>query len=141
MDVELLFDATELDTGDYYASITVHSNDPVTPSVVVPVHMIVSTTVGVEDELFTPLVFNLEQNYPNPFNPSTMIKYSIPELSKVRLTLFNLLGEEVTTLVNEEKIAGNYSVEFNATSLPSGVYFYQLKAGSYIETKKMLLLK
>ncbi len=63
-----------------------------------------------------PLVFNLYQNYPNPFNPSTTIKYSMPESSKVKLTLFNLLGEEVTTLVNEEKTAGNYSVEFNAAS-------------------------
>ena len=85
--------------------------------------------------------FYLEQNYPNPFNPSTIIKYAIPELSKVKLTLFNLLGEEVTTLVNEEKVAGNYSVEFNASSLPSGVYFYQLKAGDFIDTKKMILIK
>lgn len=141
MDIELLFDATEVDIGDYYASVIIYSNDPVTPSVVVPIHMKVSTTVGVSDELNTPLVFNLYQNYPNPFNPSTTIKYSIPELSKVRLTLFNLLGEEVTTLVNEEKIAGNYSVEFNASSAPSGVYFYQLKAGEYIQTKKMILIK
>ncbi len=85
--------------------------------------------------------FYLEQNYPNPFNPSTKIKYSVPELAMVKLTLFNLLGEEVTTLVNEEKNAGNYSVEFNAASLPSGVYFYQLKAGEFISTKKMILIK
>jgi hypothetical protein len=85
--------------------------------------------------------YTLYQNYPNPFNPSTTIKYSIPELSKVKLTLFNLLGEEVTTLVNEEKVAGNYTVEFNAASLPSGVYFYQLRAGDYMSVKKMLLIK
>jgi hypothetical protein len=141
MDVELLFDATEVDTGDYYATVIVKSNDPFTPSVIVPIHMIVSTSVGVDDKLNTPLAFNLAQNYPNPFNPSTTIKYSIPELSKVKLTLFNLLGEEVTTLVNEEKIAGNYTVEFNASALPSGVYFYQLRAGEYTAVKKMLLLK
>ena len=141
MNIELLFDATELDTGDYYASIIVKSNDPVNPSLVVPIHMIVSTTVGVEDDLNNPLVFNLFQNYPNPFNPSTTIKYSIPEASKVKLTLFNLLGEVLKTLVNEEREAGNYSIELNAASLPSGVYFYQLKAGSFVETKKMLLLK
>ena len=141
MDVELLFDATEVDTGDYYASVIVKSNDPFTPSVVVPIHMIVSSSVGIEGELNMPLTFNLYQNYPNPFNPSTTIKYSIPELSKVRLTLFNLLGEEITTLVNEEKNAGNYSVEFNASALPSGVYFYRIQAGSFVETKKMLLLK
>ena len=87
------------------------------------------------------LEYNLDQNYPNPFNPYTKIKYSIPEMSKVSLTLFNLLGEEVTTLVNEEKTAGNYTVEFIASSLPSGVYFYQLKAGEYTSVKKMILLK
>ena len=141
MDIELVFDATEVDTGDYYASIIVNSNDPFTPSVVVPIHMIVSSTVGIEDNLNIPLAFNLYQNYPNPFNPRTTIKYSIPELSKVKLTLFNLLGEEVTTLVNEEKNAGNYSVEFNAATLPSGVYFYQLKAGEFISSKKMVLMK
>ena len=141
MDIELLFDATEVDSGDFYASIIINSSDPFTPSVVVPIHMIVSSTVGVGDELNTPSTFNLYQNYPNPFNPSTTIKYSIPELSKVKLALFNLLGEEVTTLVNEEKNVGNYSVEFNAVALPSGVYFCQLRAGSFIQTKKMLLLK
>jgi hypothetical protein len=97
--------------------------------------------VSVDDETTQPTEFILQQNYPNPFNPSTTIRYSIPELSKVKLTLFNLLGEEVTTFVNEEKNAGNYTVEFNASSLPSGVYFYQLRAGFFTETKKMLLLR
>jgi hypothetical protein len=94
----------------------------------------------VEDNL-QPIVYSLEQNYPNPFNPTTVIKYSIPEISKVSLTLFNILGEEVATLVNEEKVADYYTVECNAASLPSGVYFYQLRADNYISTKKMLLLK
>ena len=97
--------------------------------------------VGVEEELRNPISFTLEQNYPNPFNPSTTIKYSIAEPGKVKLTLYNLLGEEVKTIVDEEKITGNYSVDFNAADLPSGVYFYQLRAGNFIETKKMLLLK
>ncbi|MBK9097731.1 MAG: choice-of-anchor D domain-containing protein [bacterium] len=141
MDIELLFNATELDTGDYYAAVIVKSNDPFTPSVIVPIHMKVSTSVGVGDGLNTPMVFNLDQNYPNPFNPNTTIKYSIPELSKVKLTLFNLLGEEITTLVNEEKVAGNYSIEFSAASLPSGVYFYRIQAGSFVDTKKMILIK
>ena len=88
-----------------------------------------------------PTEFTLFQNYPNPFNPSTKIKYSIPEISKIQLTLFNLLGEEIITLVNDEKSAGNYSVDFNASSLPSGVYFYQLKAGEFIQIKKMILIK
>jgi hypothetical protein len=85
--------------------------------------------------------FYISQNYPNPFNPSTTIKYSVPEMSKVMLKLYNLLGEEVATLVNEEKVAGYYTIEFNAANLPSGVYFYQLKAGDFIQTGKMMLLK
>jgi hypothetical protein len=96
--------------------------------------------VGVEDEL-KPLTFSLEQNYPNPFNPSTTIKYSIPEASKVILKLYNLLGEEVATLVNEEKVAGYYMVEFNAVNLPSGVYFYRIQAGHFVQTRKMILMK
>ena len=103
--------------------------------------MLVLTTNGIRTEPEIPASFNLFQNYPNPFNPTTTIKYSLPEVSKVSLTLFNLLGEEVTTLVNEEKLAGNYTVEFDATNLPSGVYFYKIQAGSFIETKKMILLK
>jgi len=83
----------------------------------------------------------LEQCYPSPFNPTTTIKYSIPEPSKVSLVLFNLLGEEVATLVNEENVTGYYTVDFNAANLPSGVYFYQLRAGDFISTKKMILLK
>ena len=95
---------------------------------------------GVEDEL-QPLTYSLEQNYPNPFNPNTVIKYSIPEINKVMLKLYNLLGEEVATLVNEEKVAGYYKVEFNAATLPSGVYFYQLVAKDFVITKKMILMK
>jgi photosystem II stability/assembly factor-like uncharacterized protein len=92
--------------------------------------------------------FVLAQNYPNPFNPSTKIKFTIPTVETHRnaslqttLKVFDVLGNEISTLVNEEKPAGNYEVEFDAAGLPSGIYFYQLKAGSYIATKKMLLLK
>ena len=85
--------------------------------------------------------FKLSKNYPNPFNPSTKIKYSISKLSFVTLKIYDVLGNEVITLVNKEKSAGSYEVEFSATNLPSGVYFYQLKTGSYIETKKMLLIE
>jgi hypothetical protein len=87
----------------------------------------------------------LHQNYPNPFNPGTTIEYSIPELSIVTLKVFNVIGEEVTTLINEEKNTGNYTAEFSAGSLSSGVYFYQLQttgqAGRYKAIKKMLLLR
>jgi peptidoglycan/xylan/chitin deacetylase (PgdA/CDA1 family) len=90
------------------------------------------------------IVFNsylLEQNYPNPFNPSTTIKYTLPDESDVTLTVFDAIGGKVTTVVNEHKPAGNYSVQFNSTNLPSGIYFYRLQAGSFVDTKKMLLMK
>ena len=97
--------------------------------------------------------FDLSQNYPNPFNPTTTIKYSIPSVGAehvqplhVLLKVYDLLGREVATLVNEEKPPGNYEVTFSVEtrrgeSLPTGVYFYRLTAGSYSETKKMVLIK
>jgi hypothetical protein len=83
----------------------------------------------------------LEQNYPNPFNPNTTIRYQVSDFSPVTLKVYDVLGNEIATLVNEEKMAGNYEVEFNAIQLPSGIYFYKLIAGSFVESKKMLLLK
>jgi hypothetical protein len=83
----------------------------------------------------------LSQNYPNPFNPSTKIKYNIPNRSNVILRIYDILGKEIETLVNEEKSAGLYEINWNASKLSSGVYFYQIKAGEYISTKKMILLK
>ena len=89
----------------------------------------------------SPSTFSLEQNYPNPFNPSTKIKYSVTQSSNVVLKIYDVLGNEVATLVNEEKPAGSYEVEFNPSSLTSGVYFYKLQAGSFVDTKKMILQK
>jgi len=90
--------------------------------------------------------FSLSQNYPNPFNPVTKIKFEIPDQVRhdnalVTLKVYDILGREIATLVNEEKPAGEYEVEFNAANLPSGIYFYQLRAGQFTETKKMILLK
>ena len=81
------------------------------------------------------------QNYLNPFNPSTTINYSIPELSFVTVNIYDVLGSEIATLVNEEKPAGEYEVEWNPSNVPGGVYFYQLKSEGYVETKKMVLMK
>ncbi len=105
--------------------------------------------VGVEDESQTeiPNKYSLLQNYPNPFNPSTTIKYSIPSavgtgnIPSVQLNVYDVLGREIATLVNEDKSPGNYSVTFNASKLSSGIYFYQLKAGSFVDLKKMILMK
>jgi hypothetical protein len=88
-----------------------------------------------------PTHFSLEQNYPNPFNPSTTIKYEIPVESRVSLKVFNILGQEVVTLVNEEQKAGYKSVEWNAANVASGVYFYRLQAGDFTASRKLLLLK
>jgi len=85
--------------------------------------------------------FALEQNYPNPFNPSTIVKYNIQEVGLVSLKVYDVLGKEVATLVNEEKAVGNHDVTFNAGNLPSGIYFYTIKVGKFIDTKKMILLK
>ncbi len=98
-------------------------------------------TVDVADEESIPKEYLLSQNYPNPFNPSTIIKYSIPEKSLVTLKIFDIIGNEVGTLVNEEKSVGRYEAKLNAGNLSSGVYFYQIRAGSFIETKKMIFLK
>lgn len=85
--------------------------------------------------------FILLQNYPNPFNPTTNIGFKISDFGSVTLKIYNVLGKEVRILVDEERPAGNYEVEFDATNLPSGIYFYQLKAGDFIQTKKMILLR
>jgi hypothetical protein len=100
-----------------------------------------SDEIEVEVEVNGPLTFVLKQNYPNPFNPTTKISYTIPERSNVSLKIFNLLGSEVVELVKGEVEAGSYIIEFNASALPSGIYFYRLKAGSFVETKKMVLMK
>jgi hypothetical protein len=98
---------------------------------------------GVEDqtERVLPIHYVLEQNYPNPFNPTTRITFCIPDNKLVTLKVFDLLGREIAVLVNGQKQAGIYSVEWNAVGFPSGIYFYCLQAGSFTETKKLVLLK
>ena len=91
-------------------------------------------------EATTPSGFHLGQNYPNPFNPSTTISYSLPKSANVTLKVFNTLGQLVATLVNERKDAGSYQIQWNA-AVPSGIYFYRLQAGEYVETKKMVLIR
>ncbi|MBC8043306.1 MAG: T9SS type A sorting domain-containing protein, partial [Rhizobacter sp.] len=88
-----------------------------------------------------PNAFGLKQNYPNPFNPSTTIRYELAAPSDVKLNVFDVLGREVATLVNQRQSAGNYRVGFNASNLSSGIYFYRLQTGNFTQTKKMLLVK
>jgi hypothetical protein len=97
--------------------------------------------VPIEVEVGVPVKFSLEQNFPNPFNPATTINYQLPKSGYVTLKVYNVLGREVATLVNKQKTQGRYSVSFDASGLTSGVYFYQIKAGDFIQTKKMVLLR
>jgi hypothetical protein len=141
----LKIDNTYLESGKYLTAdaVMIMINRKLSPDVVI---------TDIEDEKennFTqPTEFVLEQNYPNPFNPVTKIKFTIPNVtlsevegSRVQLKVFDVLGKEVAILVNEEKPVGNYEVDFNASGLSSGVYFYQLSSGDFIQTNKMILLR
>lgn len=105
--------------------------------------IISNSVVGIQNQngITSPDGYSLSQNYPNPFNPSTVIRYYLTEKSFANLRIFNSLGKEVFVLVNESQNAGNYEVEWNASALPSGIYFYRLTAGEFTETKKMTLIK
>jgi hypothetical protein len=96
---------------------------------------------GIDNTSDIPLEYRLEQNYPNPFNPSTKISFSIPEKSFITLKVYDILGNEVASLLNEEKPAGYYNLDFNASRLSSGVYFYKLKSNGIVQTRKMILEK
>ena len=101
-----------------------------------------TTTVDSDEEINQPPNnFVLYPNYPNPFNPTTTIKYSIPKASFVVLKIYDIIGEEVATLVNAQKPSGNYSVKFDASNLSSGIYFYRITSCNFMATKKLILLK
>jgi len=104
-----------------------------------PLSELVSSVPGSDNDV--PTDYSLFQNYPNPFNPDTKINYSVPQYSQVQIKVFDVLGNEIAILANEEKPVGTYEINWNAESIPSGVYFYQLKAGDFVSTKKMTLLK
>ena len=96
---------------------------------------------GITDTEYSPDRFNLGQNYPNPFNPRTVINYELQITNKVELSIYNLLGRRVATLVDEKQNAGYHQVEWDASGFAAGVYFYQLRAGSFQDVRKMILLK
>ena len=98
-----------------------------------------STDIQGEDNI--PNDFTLDQNYPNPFNPSTRISFSLPEDSRVRITIYNLLGEQVAELVDFEFASGSHTISFDASEIISGTYFYRMEAGDFISTKKMILMR
>jgi hypothetical protein len=130
---------------DWKDSLTISNNSLNKPLLKVGIWG--NTILDIQDEETIPSKFSLSQNYPNPFNPETAISYKLPAASKVSIKVYDVLGREVATLVDEYKQAGSYNVTFNARHLErsreiqSGVYFYRLQTGSFSETKKMLLIK
>lgn len=99
------------------------------------------TSKKTKSEISAPIKYELSQNYPNPFNPITNIKYQIQKTGLVTLKIYDLLGREIKTLVNEIKNPGRYVVSFNGSEFASGVYFYRIQSGDFVEVKKMVLLK
>jgi Glycosyl hydrolase family 59/Secretion system C-terminal sorting domain/Glycosyl hydrolase family 59 central domain len=142
---QLMWTSPTLAAGDHVFKLRVtgSKNSSSTNTWVVPdrVDILESTTLSVSKLFPSPTSYSLDQNYPNPFNPSTVINYHLPLGSYVTLKIYDDLGREVRTLVDEMKPAGNYKIKFDARNLPSGVYFCRLQAGSYNETKKLMLLK
>lgn len=132
----VLFNARTLDS---LTQIQLGSTQPYLS--LTPVTLRPDGTASTERSTERPTRFELAQNYPNPFNPSTVIAYTLPVASEVSLKVFDMLGREVATLVSGRQAAGRYQVPFTATGLSSGMYFYRLQAGSFVETKKMMLVK
>ena len=124
--------------GDFSISLTATDNDGVSTT-----YSETITILNVSNEVNSgiPTEFAIQQNYPNPFNPSTNINYSLPEASRVTIIVYDLLGQKVAELVNTEKSAGYHSIAFDASALSSGVYIYQIRAGAFTNTKKMMLIK
>ena len=132
--IQITFDATGLSNNTYTGEVNITSNGG---SITIPIDFV----VGVEDQIEKPVSFELHQNYPNPFNPSTLITYTIPQSGKVKLIVYDLLAREIATLVDDYKSAGSYKVDFNASGLSSGTYFYILESNGSIEVRKMMLIK
>ena len=122
-----------------YNSITVAKTNDITAQNIFDSNF--SPATGINDNNISKIDFNLNQNYPNPFNPSTVISYSLPSSSNIKLIVYNTLGQTIKTLESGYRTAGNYSITFNASDLPSGIYFYKLEAGQFSQIKKMILIK
>lgn len=145
VDVELTFDATDLESGIYEVNLLIYSNDPNQPLIIVPVSLTVTEdNYSYENEVIS--IKHQLSNYPNPFNPTTTISFSTPEESNVELTIFDIKGQKIKTLVNSNLDDGNHTViwigdDDNGKPVSTGVYFYRLKSGKFEQTKKMLLIK
>ena len=142
--IEVRIDASELNPGAYEAFLQISHNDPTRARVILPLRIVVtdstSTPVYEENNILSQ-DYKLIQNYPNPFNPTTTIEYHLPRAGQVLLTVYNLRGEEVERLVERYMSAGLHTAFWDASNLPSGIYFYRFKAGTFVQTRKMVLLK
>jgi hypothetical protein len=134
------FRAGNLAPGIYTGTVYLETNDPNTPSVTIPVSMEVQPT-GIEESDNLPIEFSLSQNYPNPFNAQTTIQYSLPEKSMVTIDIYDILGRKIETLAEGIEPAGNHQAIWDAIGQSSGIYFYRIKAGDKVETKRMVLMK
>jgi hypothetical protein len=139
--ITIYYDAVNLQSGINNANIYI--GDPHHGPITIPVEVYVQSTTDVKEEYSpnSPASFSLMQNYPNPFNPSTKINYTLPETQKVVIKVYNILGNEIMTLVNGEKSKGSYSLNLDLSDYTSGVYFYAIKTPKYYATKKMILTK
>jgi hypothetical protein len=141
--VDVLFDARMLNEGEYFGTIQILSTDTIIPLIEIPVYLQVTPPSGLNVAAAAyPDKFMLKQNYPNPFNPRTNIQFSIPRTRYVTLKIYNLLGQEVVTLISEKLTAGDYKFTWDASHLASGVYLYRLETDQrIISTKKLMLIK
>jgi hypothetical protein len=147
MDLNFTFTTNNFVLGDYWACLQVESNDPDESIYNIPIHMVVSHTVGIGDQPEMQIKgFHLSQNTPNPFNPTTTIMYNIEQADHVELVVYNLLGQKVKTLVNKQQSAKMYRVVWDGNDergvqVASGIYIYRLKSGENVAINKMIFLK
>jgi hypothetical protein len=141
INVFLTFSTDSLQVGSYNVDLELTSNDPSSDTILVPVQLTVSPISNINNVAQISERFILYQNYPNPFNPVTIIEFDLPKTTRVCLKVYNILGEEVATLLSASLHPGSHSVEWNASNLSSGVFLYRLEAGDYVQTRKMVLMK
>jgi hypothetical protein len=147
VDVSLELDASILPAGTYDVNLAVMSNDPGTPVVTIPVHVVVDSTVtitGLDDQI--PAVYELHPNYPNPFNPTTTVRYDLPVAQDVTIVIYNVRGEMVRMLVDQYQMPGRHEAVWDGRysrgeSVASGLYLYKIVAGEFVSTRKMTMLK
>jgi hypothetical protein len=136
--IRIDFFSEGLAEGNYVGEVNITSNGG---NKSIPLNIRVDKTVKAEEIVQNSYDFKLEQNYPNPFNPITRIEFQIPQKENVEIKIYDITGREVTTLINEVKNPGTYSVSFDGSKYASGVYFYRIKTGEYISSRKLVLLK